>query len=320
MPASRVAIVLPIYREHRADEIAKAWVAGGHVHSGHDNVAFDLHFYHSLGGYRRGLPHGKHVAATRRHGGVLATLPGAVVGEWSLARNGEYSHHEVSAWCQSQCKTWELNATHGWFFWTWRDHPSLPHWSWCAARVRGWVPHRLGSAGSRDDDEATDEDKHEEHHHHHRLDCSVLASTGPTGRINLIAPTATNSIFELRERLRAITTNFTPSTHTSFIDLDTDIQTTTHTTNYNNGTATGPPALPAAPATTPGKSRVRSVSPHESTSKRVRRAVVDLEDTTPTTSGVCRRLLWNEEESELLAGPKRFLKDEDWGEDAVTVS
>jgi len=147
MPASRVAVVLPIYREHRAAEIRDAWVGGGHVHSGHDNVAFDLHFYHSLGGYATNMAHPRHCAATRKHGRVLAGLPGAVVGEWSLSRNGRYKDGEVAEWGATQRRTWEDQGTHGWFFWTWKDHPDLPDWSWRDARTKGWVPRALPLAG-----------------------------------------------------------------------------------------------------------------------------------------------------------------------------
>ena len=55
-------------------------------------------------------------------------LPGATVGEWSLARPGKFSESDEGEFALQQVLAYN-HATHGWFFWNWHDHQALPAWN-----------------------------------------------------------------------------------------------------------------------------------------------------------------------------------------------
>jgi len=132
MPPDEVAVVLPVYRTERLDEIWRVWNRRFDGFARHANVAFDLHLYHCFGAWwqRQGL--GSHLRMTKRHRKILRRVP-AVVGEWSLALppaaralddEGDTAAEEVAlrAFATGQLDAYS-QASHGWFFWNWRDSP-----------------------------------------------------------------------------------------------------------------------------------------------------------------------------------------------------
>ncbi|KAJ1488423.1 hypothetical protein T484DRAFT_1783301, partial [Baffinella frigidus] len=96
-----------------------------------DNVAWDLHFYHDFHDAWSLLSHAGHASVVEEDARTLAGLAGAVVAEWSLAgpagRSTGYTEEEVCDFAVLQVRAYN-HATHGWFFWNWRDHPSLDKW------------------------------------------------------------------------------------------------------------------------------------------------------------------------------------------------
>merc|ERR1719263_2708879 len=79
-----VAIILPVYRTERLDEIWRRWSQEFDGFARHANTAFDLHLYHCFGTWwqRQGLAN--QIRMTKRHKKILRRVP-AVIGEWSLA-------------------------------------------------------------------------------------------------------------------------------------------------------------------------------------------------------------------------------------------
>jgi len=139
MPPDEVAIVLPVYRTERLDEIWRYWNRRLDGFARHANVAFDLHLYHCFGPWwqRQGL--GSHLRMTKRHRKILRRVP-AVVGEWSLALpprarvldDGQEEDQLMQVFAAHQLEAYS-QASHGWFFWNWRDSPQ---------QNAGWDVHR----------------------------------------------------------------------------------------------------------------------------------------------------------------------------------
>jgi len=137
MAPDQVAVILPIYRTERLDEIWRIWHRKFDGFMRFANVAFDLHLYHCFGPWwqRQSLP--AHLRMTRVHRKILRRVP-AVVGEWSLALphrarcaddDGDMDeNHAFQAFAAAQIEAYG-QASHGWFFWNWRDGP-LQHASW----------------------------------------------------------------------------------------------------------------------------------------------------------------------------------------------
>jgi len=153
MPPDEVAIVLPVYRIERLDQIWKIWACQFDGFLKHANIAFDLHLYHCFGTWwqRQGL--GEQLKMTRRHRKILRRFP-SVVGEWSLAlapnARGEQSDEDrtMRAFASAQLEAYS-QASHGWFFWTWRDSPTqLPDWDLRRCLAKRWITKpELSSAG-----------------------------------------------------------------------------------------------------------------------------------------------------------------------------
>jgi len=146
MPPNEVTVVLPVYRTERIDEIWRIWNRKFDGFAQHPNVAFDLHLYHCFGAWwqRQGL--GSHLRMTKRHRKILRRVP-AVVGEWSLAlgphaRGGGDPHAEdqaLRAFAAGQLEAYS-QASHGWFFWNWRDSPQQhPAWDVGKCIERQWL-------------------------------------------------------------------------------------------------------------------------------------------------------------------------------------
>lgn len=147
MAAGSVAVVLAVYWYDRLGEFLEVWMPRGNCLR-FENVALDLHFYQCFGRGWESLDHHQHLQVVRRHGQVLRSLPGAVVGEWSLARpaqvlatdemNREFAEAQLEAY---------RSASHGWFFWTYCDQAL--EWDLETCFDSGWMPGREAFALDR---------------------------------------------------------------------------------------------------------------------------------------------------------------------------
>lgn len=145
MPPDEVAVVIPVYRTERLDEVWRIWNRRFDGFAEHPNVAFDLHLYHCFGTWwqRQGL--GNQLRMTRRHRKILRRVP-AVVGEWSLAlppysRSGDNEEDKaLRTFASAQLEAYN-QASHGWFFWNWRDgpEPESEYWDLGRCLERGWI-------------------------------------------------------------------------------------------------------------------------------------------------------------------------------------
>lgn len=163
MPPNEVSIVLPVYRTERLDEIWRIWNRKFDGFAKHMNVAFDLHLYHCFGPWWQRQGFGSHLRMTKRHRKILRRVP-AIIGEWSLALP-QHARDEVEEEDQAMCAfaTTQLEAyaqaSHGWFFWNWRDCPRQQagwdaqkcferQWLLKSQVVHGVSPSQLASAMS----------------------------------------------------------------------------------------------------------------------------------------------------------------------------
>jgi len=150
MAPDEVAIILPVYRTERLDEVWRLWSREYDGFARHANVAFDLHLYHCFGTWweRQGLA--SQLRMTKRHRKILRRVP-AVVGEWSLALapqarrcdDGDGQKEEdqaLRAFAEAQLEAYS-QASHGWFFWTWRDCPLFhqPGWDLRKCLTMRWL-------------------------------------------------------------------------------------------------------------------------------------------------------------------------------------
>jgi len=145
MPPDEVSIVLPVYRTERLDEIWRLWNRHYDGFARHANVAFDLHLYHCFGPWWQRQSLGTHLRMSKRHRKILRRVP-AVVGEWSLAlpprASGDCPQEEddaLRAFAAAQLEAYG-QASHGWFFWNWRDSPRQhPGWDAQKCVERHWL-------------------------------------------------------------------------------------------------------------------------------------------------------------------------------------
>jgi glucan 1,3-beta-glucosidase len=130
MNEDRVAVILPVFQRPKA-KFAKEWkaITGGI----HKNVAFDFHYYHCFGSSYDGRTLAQQFRVVERHAAELREMP-AVVGEWSLAlgrtaREGGHCATEIRAWFSRLQMEAYSHASHGWFFWNWKDGHGV-EWDW----------------------------------------------------------------------------------------------------------------------------------------------------------------------------------------------
>eukprot|EP00929_Paragymnodinium_shiwhaense_P059341 TRINITY_DN29720_c0_g1_i1.p1 TRINITY_DN29720_c0_g1~~TRINITY_DN29720_c0_g1_i1.p1 ORF type:complete len:640 (+),score=130.88 TRINITY_DN29720_c0_g1_i1:106-2025(+) len=140
MTEERVAIVLPIYPTERFEEVWWCWHTQFNGFFNDDNIALDLHPYHCFGANwtRKSFDqHMRHVQLRRQ---TLSLAP-TVAGEWSVALPAAALRQRTDAepsFGQAQLQAYSA-ASHGWFFWTWRDSERLPAWDFRQCLQRGWV-------------------------------------------------------------------------------------------------------------------------------------------------------------------------------------
>lgn len=145
MGADRVAIVLPVFNQMRLPEIWKYWQDRGNFFK-YDNVAFDLHYYHTFSSFWKLLSQEQHIEIVQSHACELASLPGAIVGEWSLSRpdSDKFSDEDMRNWATQQVLAYN-HASHGWFFWNWHDYERYTNWDMERGVFgRGRLPNPLG--------------------------------------------------------------------------------------------------------------------------------------------------------------------------------
>lgn len=146
MTPDEVAVILPVYRTERLDEIWRIWNRDYDGFARHPNVAFDLHLYHCFGPWWQKQGFGGHLKMARRHKKIMRRVP-VVVGEWSLALPPQACSDDdrfeedqgMRAFASAQVDAYS-QASHGWFFWNWRDSPKQ-HVGWDLRRTleRQWL-------------------------------------------------------------------------------------------------------------------------------------------------------------------------------------
>lgn len=124
MPASRVAVVLPVFQRDE-DEFIKRWQAltGGRLR----NICFDVHCYHCFENEFHGKSMAQQLRAVEGNVQMLRKYP-MVVGEWSLALGnatwetcGAISDDVAyTIFGSHQLRTLK-EASHGNFFWNWTE-------------------------------------------------------------------------------------------------------------------------------------------------------------------------------------------------------
>eukprot|EP00928_Gymnodinium_smaydae_P079985 TRINITY_DN63798_c0_g1_i1.p1 TRINITY_DN63798_c0_g1~~TRINITY_DN63798_c0_g1_i1.p1 ORF type:complete len:699 (-),score=99.24 TRINITY_DN63798_c0_g1_i1:22-2118(-) len=133
MRAGQVAIFLPIFTERRIGEFMHRWKE---AYPKYADCVFDVHFYQCFGPYWTALSEDAHLQQARARKDALQSLPCCCVSEWSLAlpeglerslsqRSACYLQECQRRFGEAQLEAYET-ATHGWFFWTWRDSAGLP--------------------------------------------------------------------------------------------------------------------------------------------------------------------------------------------------
>lgn len=144
MRPERVAIVLPIFTHWRVPEVVQTWRDRGNFLK-YDNVVFDIHYYHNFSKIWNLLSHQQHVDVVSSHALELKSLPGAVVGEWSISRPGQFTDEDQADFALKQVLAYN-HASHGWFFWNWHDHDFYPDWDLeRGVFQKGKLPNPLGA-------------------------------------------------------------------------------------------------------------------------------------------------------------------------------
>eukprot|EP00434_Breviolum_minutum_P015790 symbB.v1.2.013910.t1/scaffold935.1/size150374/7 len=116
-----VTVVLPVF-QRSVPEFAKTWES---VSSGrHENFCFDVHYYHCFEDEWNRMTLAEHLRAVQDHAEELQRFP-MVVGEWSVALGGRGkaalpASQAMALFGRQQLKAY-AEASHGWFFWNWRD-------------------------------------------------------------------------------------------------------------------------------------------------------------------------------------------------------
>jgi len=139
MPASRVAIVLPLFQRD-VDPFIEYWQAT--TRGEHRNICFDVHCYHCFENEFNGKTLAQHLRFCDENADMLRKYP-MVVGEWSLALGvatwttcGDLEETQVQQMFYKKQLEAYKEASHGWFFWNWTDRDNA-EWNYQIARAKG---------------------------------------------------------------------------------------------------------------------------------------------------------------------------------------
>jgi len=142
MPASRVAVVLPVFQRPEGEvAFMKKWWSM--TRGRHRNVCFDAHCYHCFENEFNGKSLAQQLRAVEENAKFLREYP-VVVGEWSLALGvatwctaGEMGEDEIISIFGAQQLGALQEASHGSFFWTWKECPENKEWNFQQAFSTG---------------------------------------------------------------------------------------------------------------------------------------------------------------------------------------
>jgi len=128
MRAGSVAVVLPIFTEYRIGEFLGLWEQN---FAAYEDCVFDVHFYQCFGRVWSMKSLEGHMEAAKTREATLRSLPMCCVSEWSIAFPGGVAPSDevklketYKRFGEIQLKAYET-ATHGWFFWTWKDSAGI---------------------------------------------------------------------------------------------------------------------------------------------------------------------------------------------------
>jgi len=147
MPASHVAVLLPLFQRPEAEVSAKWRQLTG---DRHENTCFDVHCYHCFENEFHGKTFAQHLRAIRDNAEMLRKYP-MVVGEWSLALGhaawvtcGRMREEEVyRLFGLMQLEAFQ-EASHGFFFWNWTEGDDV-EWNFQQAFQLGLLSGRPAS-------------------------------------------------------------------------------------------------------------------------------------------------------------------------------
>lgn len=133
----QITVVLPVF-QRPLKEFFEVWNAmtGGKL----SNICFDVHWYHCFDQWNA-MTLAQHLRAVEKHAVELLTFP-AVVGEWSLAlglaaQTAKRPKMEtLGMFARAQLEAYK-NASHGSFFWNWKDRAGV-EWHYQQAQKKGF--------------------------------------------------------------------------------------------------------------------------------------------------------------------------------------
>jgi len=130
MSADRVAVLLPAFQRDVKDVAAMFSACSTRKH---ENYCFDLHYYYCFGWYHK-LTVGQQLQRVKARQDDISKLP-VCIGEWSLAMGTRASNSRSMPWKETRAlfaraqRSVYDHASHGWFFWNWKDSAG-PEWDY----------------------------------------------------------------------------------------------------------------------------------------------------------------------------------------------
>ncbi|CAE7620617.1 exgA [Symbiodinium sp. CCMP2456] len=133
MDAQRVAVVLPVFQRPEGEEdFIKKWSKS--TKGRHRNVCFDVHCYHCFENQFHGKTFAEQLRAVEANIEMFKQHP-MVAGEWSLSLGqatwctcGDLDEDSVLSIFGAQQQEAFKSASHGSFFWNWKEDPDSKEW------------------------------------------------------------------------------------------------------------------------------------------------------------------------------------------------
>mmetsp|Transcript_22904 Transcript_22904/g.54048 ORF Transcript_22904/g.54048 Transcript_22904/m.54048 type:complete len:601 (-) Transcript_22904:75-1877(-) len=133
MDAQRVAVVLPVFQRPEGEEdFIKKWSKS--TKGRHRNVCFDVHCYHCFENQFHGKTFAEQLRAVEANTEMFKQHP-MVAGEWSLGLGqatwctcGDLDEDTVLSIFGAQQQEAFKSASHGSFFWNWKEDPENKEW------------------------------------------------------------------------------------------------------------------------------------------------------------------------------------------------